>query len=68
MEGCFMFQCVCVGGGCFSDGGGFILKWGGGTPWGSIGFGGDGGGGQGVQKNCKMGGTSIKVIFLSQML
>ena len=27
MEGCFTFQCG--EGGCFSDGGGFIFKWGG---------------------------------------
>ena len=45
-----MFQWV---GGCFSDGGSFIFKWGGGVaPWGSISF----GGGRGFEKNHKMGG------------
>ena len=40
MEGCFMFSCFNGAGRggrgvCFSDGGGFILKWGGGgAPWG----------------------------------
>ena len=55
MEGCFMFQCVCGGGGVvFQMGGGFILKWGG-TPWGSIGFGGDGGEGRGFKKIVRWG-------------
>ena len=47
---------VCVGGGgvVFQMGGGFILKWGG-TPWGSIGFGGYGGEGRGFKKIVRWG-------------
>ena len=51
MEGCFMFQCGRGGGGCFSDRGGFIFKWGG-APHEGHQFGGGGFG-----KNCKMGGA-----------
>ena len=51
MEGCFMFQWRGVS---FSDGGGLIIKWGGGAPHGGgIGF---GGGGGGFEKNCNTGG------------
>ena len=41
-----------MGGVCFSDGGGFIFKWGGGHPIGGINF------DRGVfEKNCRRGGT-----------
>ena len=52
MDGYFTFQWA----GCFSDGGGFIFKYGGGGgggPWGASVL-----MGRGVEKNCWIGGVS----------
>ena len=48
--------CVCVGGGgLFFRWRGLHFKMAGGTPWGSIGFGGDGGEGRGFKKIVRWG-------------